>query len=192
MAGTLGIVGSVVGIGAGAKTLLGGSSPTGGSSAAADPFAQYRPYFGQQLYNLYQNPSAVTQTPGYQFGLSQGLQGLQAAEAKQGNLVSGGALQAAQQYGQQYGLQQFSNYASQLGQLAGATQLPSAGQTAASNIGAANLATQLGATQNVLGGLSTLYNQVGGYGSTPNYGYMQNFGAAGSGDVLSGTNYSFG
>jgi hypothetical protein len=196
MAGSLGVVGSVVGISSGLNSLFGGGSSGNaktGSSTLADPFANYRPAFAQQLYNLYQNPSSITTTPGYQFGLQSGMNTLQANQAKQGNLVSGGALQQAQQYGQQYGLQQFSNMASQLGMLAGATQSPSAGQTAASNIASANLANQLGSTNTVLSGLGSLYNQLGSSGaSTPNYSYGNTFGASGSGDVLPGTDYSFG
>ena len=57
MAGSLGIVSSVVGIGSGVSSLLGGSS--GGSSAAADPFAAYRGQYAQQLQDLMNNPASV-------------------------------------------------------------------------------------------------------------------------------------
>ena len=191
MAGSLPIISSVVGIGSGLNSLFGGGSGSP-SASQADPFGPYRAQYAQQLQALMANPSSVTQLPQYQFNYGQGLQALQAQQAKQGNLVSGAALNQAQQYGQNYAQSAYANQLNTLGQLSGATQAPGLGAQAQSNIAAANLASQLGATQNVLGGLSTLYNQVGGYGSTPNYGYMQNFGAAGSGDVLSGTNYSFG
>lgn len=79
--------------------------------------------------------SALTQYPGYQFGLQQGTQALDRSAASQGLLLSGGQLKAAQQYGQGYATQNAWNpYVSSL------TGLSSLGESAASqtgNIGAA-------------------------------------------------------
>ena len=150
------ILGGASQLAGGLKTLAG----TGVSTGQADPFAQYRPYFGQQLYNLFQNPNAVTQMPGYQFGLQQAMQGLQAGQARQGNLVSGGALAQAGQLQQGYGLQQLSNWINTLSPLAGATQLPGQGAQAAQGIGTSNIAGTLGGLQAVSGGLGQLYSLV--------------------------------
>jgi hypothetical protein len=50
--------------------------------------------------------SALTQFPGYQFGLQQGQQALDRSAASSGLLLSGAQLKAAQQYGTNYALQQ--------------------------------------------------------------------------------------
>lgn len=42
----------------------------------ADPFARYRPAYGDQLMRLMSDPSAITNDPGYQFIRDQGLEGV--------------------------------------------------------------------------------------------------------------------
>ncbi len=56
----------------------------------------------QQWGQTFQAPTAeqASQTPGYQFALGQGLQGIERGAAARGNLLTGGLLQAEQQYGQ--------------------------------------------------------------------------------------------
>ncbi len=56
----------------------------------------------QQWGQTFQAPTAeqASQTPGYQFALGQGLQGIERSAAARGNLLTGGLLQAEQQYGQ--------------------------------------------------------------------------------------------
>src|SRR5208282_6693811 len=64
--------------------------------------------------------SALTQYPGYQFGLQQGNLAQQQSAASQGLLLSGSQLQAAQTFGQNYAMQNAWNpYVSQLSSLAG-------------------------------------------------------------------------
>jgi hypothetical protein len=64
--------------------------------------------------------SALTNYPGYQFGLQQGTQALDRSAASNGLLLSGGQLKAAQQYGQGYAMQNAWNpYVSQLNTTAG-------------------------------------------------------------------------
>ena len=50
-----------------------------------------------------------TADPGYAFRLSEGMKGLNAQAAARGGLISGGALKAAQNYGQQAGSQEYQN-----------------------------------------------------------------------------------
>jgi hypothetical protein len=71
------------------------------------------------LSNLINNPSSVTQTPGYQFNYQQGLNALQGSEAAGGYLNSGNRMAAAEQYGQNYAQSQYTNQAMLLTQLAG-------------------------------------------------------------------------
>lgn len=50
--------------------------------------------------------AALTQFPGYQFGQQQGVQALDRSAASQGMVLSGAQTKAAQQFGQNYGMQQ--------------------------------------------------------------------------------------
>jgi hypothetical protein len=136
------------------------------SGLQADPYAQYRSQAASQLQNLLMNPQSVTQTPGYQFNLSQGLQGLQAQQAAQGRLVSGGALLQGQQYGQQLASQTYQQQLSNLSTLSGANQSPAgASQAQAGNIlggaGAQNYGLQsiAGGIGGIVNPLQTLYSQ---------------------------------
>ena len=99
--------------------------------------------------------------PGYAFRLSEGQKALERSAAARGGLMSGGALKAAQQYGQEMGSQEYMNafnrYQTEqqsrlnpLQTLAGvgqtsANQLGTAGQQYGSNIG--NIGMGVGAAQ---------------------------------------------
>jgi len=148
---------------AGAAKMLGGGQTKPG---VADPYAQYRGQNAAQLQNLLMNPQTVTSTPGYQFNLSQGLQGLQAQQAAQGRLVSGGALLQGQQFGQQLAQSSLSQQEQMLAQLSGATQAPAGAAQAQQGInfgqigaGALGLQQLAGGAANVLNPLQTLYSQ---------------------------------
>jgi hypothetical protein len=148
---------------AGATKLLGG---TGVKAQQAAPFAPYQAGLASQLNNLIQNPSTITSTPGYQFNLQQYMQALQAQQAAQGKLASGGALVQAGQMGQQYAQSSLANQEQLLASLTGATQSPASAATAGSNIGATNIGSTLGGisalsggVSNVLNPLATLYSQ---------------------------------
>lgn len=119
----------------------------------ADPFAQYRPGLASQLNQLLTSPQTVTQTPGYQFNLSQGLQGLQAQQAAQGRLVSGGALLQGQQFGQQLAGQTYQQQLQNLASLSGATQSPASGAGAQAGLISGQLGGQLGGLQSIAQGL---------------------------------------
>ena len=144
------------------------------SGLQADPYAQYRPQAASQLQNLLANPSTITSTPGYQFNLAQGMNALQANQAAQGRLVSGGALLQSQQWGQQYATSQLQQQEDMLAKLSGATQSPATGATsqaglAYGGVGANALSMQqYGAgAANVLNPLQTLYSQYNTPSPTP-------------------------
>ena len=126
----------------------------------ADPFSAYRPQYAAQLQNLMNNPNSVTQTPGYQFNLSQGLQGLQAQQAAQGRLVSGGALLQGQQFGQNLAQQSYTDQLKTLMALSGASQSPATGAAAMQNVGASNLGSTLGGWQSIAGGFGQVSNPL--------------------------------
>ena len=121
------------------------------------------------------------QDPGYAFRLSEGQKALDRSAAARGGLISGGALKAAQRYGQDMGSQEYTNAFNRyqlernaqlnpLQSLAGvgqttATQLGQFGATNAANVGnlmtggaAAQAAGQVGAANAVTGGLGTYLN----------------------------------
>jgi hypothetical protein len=128
------------------------------------------------------------QDPGYAFRLSEGQKALDRSAAARGGLISGGALKAAQRFGQDLGSQEYQNAYNRaltgynadvareatgynrLAALAGigqtATgQIGAAGQNAATNMGnlmtsgaAASAAGQVGAANALTGGLSTYLN----------------------------------
>jgi hypothetical protein len=81
--------------------------------------------------------------PGYAFRMSEGLKAMNAAAAARGGLMSGGALKAGQQYGQDMGSQEYQNayqryQTNRANQLSPLGALTSAGQNAAQNTSATN------------------------------------------------------
>ena len=202
-----------------AATLIGGSLQAKSADRAADlanaqnqaaldlqkrmyeeGVARQQPFLqgGTEDYNRLRSlmmggPNAAQQflqmDPGYGFRLSEGLKALDRQAAARGGLISGGALKAAQRYGQDLASQEFGNA---YNRLAGLAQIgPSAagvvnnlGQQYASNAG--NIYGQMG--QNVGGAQlargSTYQNMLGDigrlYGRTnPNFGGM--FGGSSAG-----------
>ena len=63
------------------------------------------PLYGSLLKNF--TGEDLENTPGYQFGLSQGSRALNNSAGARGNLLSGAALKAAERFGQDYAGQQF-------------------------------------------------------------------------------------
>jgi hypothetical protein len=81
--------------------------------------------------------------PGYAFRLSEGLKGLDASAAARGGLISGNALRAATQYGQEMGSQEYQNaynryQTNRSNQLNPLQSLMGAGQTATNTMGQAS------------------------------------------------------
>jgi hypothetical protein len=125
------------------------------------------------------------QDPGYAFRLAEGQKALERNAAARGGLISGGALKAAQRFGQEMGSQEYTNafnrYQTErqarlnpLQSLAGfgqtsVNQLGQAGQNYATNVGnlvtgagAAQAAGQVGAANALTGGLGTYLNYTQG------------------------------
>jgi len=130
----------------------------------------------------------LTQDPGYAFRLSEGQKALDRSAAARGGLISGGALKAAQRFGQDLGSQEYQNAYNRaltgynanvareatgynrLAALAGigqtaTSQIGAAGAANAANVGnyltsgaAANAAGQVGGANAITGGLSTYLN----------------------------------
>ena len=89
--------------------------------------------------------------PGYAFRLGEGMKGLNATAAARGGLISGNALRAATQYGQEMGSQEYQNaynryQINRSNQLTPLQSLMGAGQTATNTMGQAgqNYANQAG------------------------------------------------
>jgi len=127
-----------------------------------------------------------TTDPGYAFRLSEGQKALDRSAAARGGLISGGALKAAQRFGQDLGSQEYqsafnryqTNRANQLAPLSslmGSGQASAAGQAAAAgNYGAAAGAglTNVGAAQ-AAGGMGMANALAGGVGQYLNYAGQQ-------------------
>jgi hypothetical protein len=122
----------------------GGTGPNAGTAAAAT--------------------SALQNYPGYQFAFGQGLNALDASAASQGLLLSGNQLTAAQQYGQNYALQNAWNpYVSQLSSLAGLGENAAAQTgTIGANTGSNVAQTQLAAGQAAASGITGAANAITG------------------------------
>jgi hypothetical protein len=122
--------------------------------------------------------------PGYQFRLSEGMKALDRQAAARGGLISGGAVRAAQRYGQDLGSQEFGAAYNRLASMANvgpqaAGVMSNLGQNYATNVGniyqqqgntAANAALARGSAYS--GGLNQLGYLAGRYygqPQTPNY-----------------------
>jgi hypothetical protein len=150
-----------------------------------------------------------TADPGYGFRLKEGQKALERSAAARGGLISGGALKAAQQYGQEMGSQEYTNAfnryqterAARLNPLQSLTgygqttanTLGAAGQNMASNVGAAYMnqgANQGNALMSGAQARASSYGDVAKlFGQTnPNFGNL--FGGGGGGGGAAGYNIS--
>ena len=116
--------------------------------------SEYTP-FGMQQFE---------QDPGYQFRLEEGLKALDRQAAARGGLISGGAMKAAQRYGQGLASQEYQNafnryQAERAARLQPLQSLAGVGQTTAQQIGAAGQAYGQGAS-NVLGQMGTNFGNL--------------------------------
>jgi hypothetical protein len=107
-------------------------------TANTQPVQQYNP--GNAL-------NALQNTPGYQFGLSQGQAAIDRSAASRGGLYSGATLKALQRYGQDYGSTKLGEQFNRLASVAGLGQTATSG-TANAGMNAGN---QIGQTQASLG-----------------------------------------
>jgi hypothetical protein len=141
-----------------------------------------------------------TADPGYGFRLKEGQKALERSAAARGGLISGGALKAAQQYGQEMGSQEYTNafnrYQTEraarlnpLQSLAGygqttANTIGTAGQNMATNVGNAYMGQGVNQGNALMAGVNARTSSYGDiaklYGQTnPNFGNL--FGGGGGG-----------
>jgi len=139
--------------------------------ARQQPFLQTGTEFFNRLAALQRGgPDAAQQflqmDPGYQFRLSEGMKALDRQAAARGGLISGGALKAAQRYGQDLGSQEYS---AAYGRLAG---LADVGPRAAGVM--SGLGERYGQTagQNMMAGGQAAAQGLMGAGAARASGYM--------------------
>jgi hypothetical protein len=143
------------------------------------PLADYGKYardFGMQDFQA---------DPGYAFRMSEGLKSLDRQAAARGGLISGGALKAAQRYGQDLGSQEYQNafnryQVNRANQLTPLQSMAGQGQTTAQQLGSAgqNYATNAGnaygaAAQAQASGYMGMANAIG-QGVGQYMGYQSN------------------
>lgn len=131
--------------------------------------SKYTP-FGMQQFQ---------QDPGYGFRLKEGQQALDRQAAARGGLISGGALKAAERYGQEMGSQEYTNAfnryqaerQARLGPLQAMTgmgqttaqQIGAAGQNMAGNVGEAYMGGANARASGYVGGANALTSGLGTY-----------------------------
>lgn len=143
------VVGGVLGGGSGSSESTAGTQQ---AAAAADPFASQRAQYQTQLAALMADPSSVTQTPGYQFNLQQGLGALNASMAATGQSNSGARQAAVESYGAGLASNTYQQQLSNLMTLSGAN-INGTGQ-ASSILSNANTANT-NAANTTIGGISS-------------------------------------
>lgn len=171
-----------------------------GGNTGAVGYGKYSRDFGMQDFQ---------QDPGYAFRLSEGLKGLDRQAAARGGLISGGALKAATQYGQDMGSQEYQNafnryQTNRTNQLQPLGNLMASGQSAASNQGsAAGAYGSAGGNAIMQAGQSTAAGQLGvgntmsnalnagasAYGNQQNFSSMMNMLGGNSGGVQNMTGF---
>lgn len=95
--------------------------------------------------NLLKDPNSITQTPGYDFRLGEGVKAIDRSAAARGRLNSGATGKALTQYGQDYATGEYDKTWNRLASLAGVGQTAtqstaSSGNQAASGVGSSYLA----------------------------------------------------
>ena len=114
--------------------------------------------------------------PSYKFRLGEGMKALERSAAARGGLISGGALKAAQRYGQEFASNEFGNAYNRLASMAGIGQTATGAMSGAAGqfgTNAGNLMTGAGATRasGYVGGANAL---TGGLNQYMNYTQNQN------------------
>lgn len=142
-----GAIGGLASLGGGIADLISGNqyaSKMGDIVDQANAFGPYRAGYAQMLQHLMQNPSDVTNMPGY----AAGMQAIERAGAAAGQGLGSGALETSLF---KYGGDMFNQWVNTLANLGGA------------NIDPASLVQSLGtAAQTKAGGVSSLLGGIGG------------------------------
>lgn len=138
--------------------------------AQSNPFGQYRPQYGAQLMQLMQNPSSVTQLPGYQFMMDQGTQAVNRSAYGPGGTGPGGQLSAdLMKYGQGLASQFYEKDIADLSYLAGAGISPANPAQALQTKGGAatSLGSSIAGLTSGLSGTAALLSKLFGGTSAP-------------------------
>ena len=170
---------------AGTQAIIGGAqNALGQVGANYNPYAQAGQQAVGQYSNMLMNPqaqtAALTQTPGYQFALSQGQQGINNAAAAGGTFMSGNTPEALAAFNQGLASTTFNQYMSQLAGLSN-MGLAAVGQETGfqvplmTGIGQAQAQGIAGMSQgfaNMFGNQNPYSSVQGGnpYGNMPQYG----------------------
>jgi hypothetical protein len=160
----------------------------GGNAGAAD-YGRYAKDFQM---------SDFQQDPGYAFRLAEGMKAMNATAAARGGLMSGGALKAGQQYGQDMGSQEYQNayqryQTNRANQLTPLGALTGAGMNAAQNTSATN-ALYGGQMGDASRGYANTQNEISMGGQNRASGYLtggQQAAAAGNMGAQNSMNQGF-
>jgi hypothetical protein len=96
------------------------------TSGTVDPFGSQRPYYQQQLMNLYQNPQSLQNLPGYQFALGEMTRGTNREAARGGHYLGTKRIEDLQNRTMGLASQTYGSEADRLARLAGAQFGPNA------------------------------------------------------------------
>lgn len=152
------------------QRIQGAQKPAAAGGSAAKPMTQ------AQAFN------AFRATPGYQFGLTEGVRALDSSAAASGGLFSGKAAKALTKFGTDYADQQgFTPYYNRLAGLAGVgqtatNQTAQAGQQTASNVGNALMSAGNARASGIQGSANAWGNALGQGAGLFGYMYGQGWG----------------
>ena len=146
-----------------------------------------------ELQKYIEDPSLVTEMPGYQFGLEQGTQAMERGAAARGKQLSGSQLNALQRYGQGYATTNWLNYLQPYQSMAGLGLTATGGTTQAGAVAAQGQSNALLSAMPAYG--AKAYAPYGAMGSMLDWGgknyldYMmlKKMGAFGSGGSSTST-----
>lgn len=130
-----------------------------------------------QIQNLLKSPDAITQDPGYKFGLDQGTRALNSGAAARGMTYSGAAGKALTRYGQDYAGTKLDQSYNRLADIAGLGQVAVNGQNN-QNYGA-NVSNNLIGLGNARAGASMYQGRL--WGNAASSVANSAFGSGGSG-----------
>lgn len=138
----------------------------------SNPFGGYRPYYGQQLLDLIQNPSSISSQPGYQFLMDQGVTAIDRSAAASGQGVGSGAEKAdLTKYGQGLADQFYQQQVQELSGLAGANINPANPFQALQGVGgaASGIGSSLAGLSSSIPGVANFLSKLfgSGTGGTP-------------------------
>lgn len=119
------------------------------------PWRKYGRKALEELWKYIQDPSLVTEMPGYQFGFGEGTKALMRQASAMGKIQSGPTGKALQRYGQDYATTNWLNY------LKPYQELSTVGENAAARTGAMGTQYAGMGSQNILAGGGARVGAIG-------------------------------